>query len=329
MRKIFFPLAILLSFTLFTGCQKQAQTGSEDSANNTKTITAILKGGLQVSGVAAQSGTLRNSGIKKSSFDLLAYAILRSGLANELDNPRQAFTLFAPTDDAFTAAGLGTTQAIDGVPVATLRAVLQYHGLGARVLAGQVPTTTTEITMLSGQKAYVVRKPVGVFINGTKVIAADIKAQNGVIHAVNRVLFPPAGNIVEVAIADPNFSYLVAAVVRANLAGALSGSGPLTVFAPTNQAFINAGFPTIEAINNANPADLVPILTYHVTAGRIFSSDLSNNQVVPMLNMKNTTILLGNGAQIDGINSAPSNIIKTDIMATNGVIHVIDRVLLP
>jgi uncharacterized surface protein with fasciclin (FAS1) repeats len=184
--------------------------------------------------------------------------------------------------------------------------------------------------MLSGQKAYVVRKPgPAVFINGAQVVAADVSVQNGVIHAINRVLFPPAGNIVEVAMADPNFSYLVAAVVRANLAGALSGPGPLTVFAPTNQAFINAGFPTIQSINNANPSDLVPILTYHVTAGRIFSSDLSNNQVVPMLNGKNTTILLNNGAQIDGINSAPSNIIKTDVMATNGVIHVVDRVLLP
>jgi uncharacterized surface protein with fasciclin (FAS1) repeats len=118
-------------------------------------------------------------------------------------------------------------------------------------------------------------------------------------------------------------------VQTAGLVNALSGPGPLTVFAPTNQAFIDAGFPTIASIQAAPPSALIPILTYHVTAGRIFSSDLSNNQSVTMLSTGTTTILLNSGAQIDGASSAPSNIIQTDLITTNGVIHVIDKVLLP
>jgi uncharacterized surface protein with fasciclin (FAS1) repeats len=137
------------------------------------------------------------------------------------------------------------------------------------------------------------------------------------------------GNIVEVAAANPNFTYLVAAVQKAGLVNALAGAGPLTVFAPTNQAFMDAGFPTIASIQAAPASALIPILTYHVYAGRVFSSDLINGQVLTMLSGGTTTISLANGVQIDGAGSAPSNIIQTDVMATNGVIHAIDRVLLP
>jgi uncharacterized surface protein with fasciclin (FAS1) repeats len=210
-----------------------------------------------------------------------------------------------------------------------LKAILLYHVLGSKVLAAQVPSTYTELTMLNNLKSYIIRNGNNVYINGTPVVSADIAAKNGVVHAIDRVLLPPAGNIVEVAAANPNFTYLVAAVQTAGLVDALSGAGPLTVFAPTNQAFIDAGFPTIASIEAAPASALIPILTYHVVAGRTFSSDLMNGQMLNMLSGGMTTISLTNGAQIDGANSAPSNIIQTDVLATNGVIHAIDRVLLP
>jgi uncharacterized surface protein with fasciclin (FAS1) repeats len=250
-------------------------------------------------------------------------------LANELNNPKFAYTLFAPTDDAFAALGLGTKDAISNVPVEKLKEILLYHVLGSKVLAAQVPSTYTELTMLNNLKSYIIRNGNNVYINGTPVVSADIAAKNGVVHAIDRVLLPPAGNIVEVAAANPNFTYLVAAVQTAGLVDALSGAGPLTVFAPTNQAFIDAGFPTIASIEAAPASALIPILTYHVVAGRTFSSDLMNGQMLNMLSGGMTTISLTNGAQIDGANSAPSNIIQTDVMATNGVIHAINRVLLP
>ena len=115
-----------------------------------------------------------------------------------------------------------------------------------------------------------------------------------------------------------------------NVAAALSGAGPLTVFAPTNQAFINAGFPTIESINAADPAALTSILTYHVVAARVFSCNLVDNAEVTTLNGGKLTIKLAGGAKVKGSsNSGPSNIVITDLVATNGVVHVIDQVLLP
>ena len=128
---------------------------------------------------------------------------------------------------------------------------------------------------------------------------------------------------------------MVAAVLRAsqgstNVAGLLSGTGPFTVFAPVNQAFINAGFATINDIMSASPDALTPILAYHVIGARVFSSDLTNGMMPDMFLGGTTTITLNGGAKIKGAgNASASNIVKTDIVSTNGVIHVIDGVLLP
>jgi uncharacterized surface protein with fasciclin (FAS1) repeats len=317
---------VILSSLLFISCEKTAVDSRDENASP-ENMVAMLQG-LSVRLNNTEYAQVRNTP-RQASFQLLSFAIARAGLANELNDPRFAYTLFAPTDEAFAALGLGSRQAINAVPMDDLKAILLYHVLGSKVLAAQVPSSYTELTMLSNQKAYVIRRGASVFINGTPVVSADIEARSAVIHAIDRVLLPPAGNIVEVAAANPNFTYLVAAVQRAGLVNALAGAGPLTVFAPTNQAFMDAGFPTIASIQAAPASALIPILTYHVLAGRAFSSDISNGQVLTMLSGGTTTISLVNGVQIDGAGSAPSNIIQTDIMATNGVIHAIDRVLLP
>lgn len=319
--------AMLLPCIFLFSCQKNVSSLQEQTAS-AKGIVEQLDG-LSVELTNTGGAQLRNSTPRQASFHLLSFAIAKAGLANDLNNPKFAYTLFAPTDEAFAAIGLGSPNAINGVPQEKLKSILLYHVLASKVFAAQVPTSYTELTMLSNQKAYIIRRNTGVFINGVPVVEADIAAKGGIIHAIDRVLLPPAGNIVDVAAANPNFSYLVAAVQRAGLVNALAGAGPLTVFAPTNQAFIDAGFTTIASIQAAPPSALIPILTYHVVAGRAFSSDLTNGEVLTMLSGGTTTIMLTNGAQIDGANSAPSNIIQTDIMATNGVIHVIDRVLLP
>ena len=319
--------AILLPSLFFISCQKTASDVQDPNASQDGIVAFLQKLSIQINKTG--SAQARNTTPRQASFQLLSFAIAKAGLANELNDPKFAYTLFAPTDEAFAALGLGTRQAINTMPVDKLKAILLYHVLGSKVMAAQVPETYTELTMLSNQAAYIISRGATVTINGSSVVAADIAAKNGVIHAIDRVLMPPAGNIVEVAAANPNFSYLVAAVQRAGLVDALAGAGPLTVFAPTNQAFIDAGFPTIASIEAATPSALIPILTYHVAAGRVFSSDLVNGQMLTMLSGGMTTVLLNNGAQIDGASSAPSNIIQTDVVATNGVIHVIDRVLLP
>jgi len=167
------------------------------------------------------------------------------------------------------------------------------------------------------------------------VTTADINASNGVVHVINKVLMPPSQNIVQLAQGNTNLSYLVAAVTRAsqgstNVAQVLSNTNPLTVFAPNNQAFIDAGFATTDAIMAADPATLTSILTYHVIGARVFSSDLTEGAMPTTVNGGKVTITLSGGAKVKGNgNTTASNITAVDIMATNGVVHVIDRVLLP
>ncbi len=146
---------------------------------------------------------------------------------------------------------------------------------------------------------------------------------------------PPVGNLVEAAQADTNFSLLVEAVLRAsqgstNVAQVLSGGGPFTVFAPTNTAFRSAGFPDAASIQAADPNTLASILTYHVIPARVFSSDLVNGQQPSTVNGGKLKISLMSGASVMGNgNATASNIVSANIVATNGVIHVIDQVLLP
>lgn len=282
----------------------------------------------------APTPTITETVVASANFSLLKAAVVRAGLGDYLNNTPN-LTVFAPTNDAFTAAGL-TESAINATPVATLQAILQYHVLTTKVNSGSVPAgPNAEVTTAGGVKAFVTKSAAGVFINGSAVVTADIEASNGVIHAINSVLIPPAGNIVVTAQANPNFTYLVAAVLRADasgtsISGALSAAGPLTVFAPTNQAFIDAGFPTIASINAADPNTLKNILLYHVIGARVFSSDLTNNSTPATAQGGTVLITLAGGAKVKGNgNATASNVVIANVVTTNGVIHAIDRVLLP
>jgi uncharacterized surface protein with fasciclin (FAS1) repeats len=270
-----------------------------------------------------------------ANLSLLESAVVKANLATTLDGPGP-YTVFAPTDDAFAATGI-TSATIGTLTAAQLQTILLYHTLPAEVFAANVPVgPNAKVTTASGDSVFVTKNGQGVFVNGTNVTQADIDASNGVIHLISRVLLPPAGNIVEVAQANSEFSLLVAAVLRAstgttNVAQILSSGGPFTVFAPTNAAFIAAGFADVAAINAADPNTLASILTYHVVPGRVFSSDLTNGATPATANGATVTIgVTGSGATVRGrTNTAASNIIGANIMARNGVVHVIDRVLLP
>ncbi len=301
-------LLILSSLVLVSSCNK------DDDAPAAQNITQIV--------------------VSSPDFSLLKTAVVRAGLDGTLATT-QNLTVFAPNNAAFTAAGL-TEAVINSTPVATLQAILQYHVLGTKVTSSAVPAgPNAEVATLGGVKLFATKNANGVFVNGVKVITADVSASNGVIHVINRILTPPAGNIVVTAQAVPTLSYLVAAVLRADasgtsISGALSGAGPLTVFAPTNQAFIDAGFPTIASINAADPNTLKNILLYHVIAARVFSSDLTEGAQPATAQGGKVTIKLAGGAKVRGIsNTADSDIVITDIVTTNGVVHVINKVLLP
>jgi transforming growth factor-beta-induced protein len=155
------------------------------------------------------------------------------------------------------------------------------------------------------------------------VTAADIEADNGVIHVVDKVILPPS--VVNIAIDNENFSTLVSAVVKAGLVDALSAAGPFTVFAPTNAAF-DALFTAlgVSGINDLTAEQLTPILTYHVVSGNVLSTDLANGKVGTLNTGKDINIDLTSGVKIN-----ESTVVAANIQGANGVVHVIDKVLIP
>lgn len=282
-----------------------------------------------------QANTIADIVVANNDFSLLEAAVVHANLVETLSSAGP-FTVFAPNNAAFVAAGLDTEAKIKALPVETVRNILLYHVVGQAISSsGITAATNTSVRTAGNNDIFVARKTNGVFVNGAAVIGADNLASNGIIHVINTVLMPPSGNIVQTAQANTNFTYLVAAVTRAstgstNVAAALTAAGPLTVFAPTNQAFINAGFPTIASIQAADPALLTKILTYHVISARVLSSDLTEGLTPATLNGTNVTITLTGGAKVKGTNNpTASNITSANLITTNGVIHVIDQVLLP
>jgi transforming growth factor-beta-induced protein len=241
-------------------------------------------------------------------------------------------TLFAPTNDAFAAAGITDVNGAD--------AVLAYHVIDATILAANLPMTmgsATEISTLGGS-FYLSNTGGSVNINGkTQVVATDILGSNGVVHVINRTLLPPTQTINEIvggfASGNPaEFSLLAAALSRAGLANFFDGDGPYTVFAPTDQAFIDAGL-ELSVINSTPPATVAAILTHHVVKPNVyvFSTDLVDGNV-PMLNDKDVTISVSALTVQDAAGTTPpAGLVSSllDVHATNGVVHVINKVLLP
>jgi uncharacterized surface protein with fasciclin (FAS1) repeats len=257
------------------------------------------------------------------NFSILEAAVVKAGLADALatTNP---ITVFAPDNAAFTASGI-TEATIASLPVAAIDGILKYHVHSGLVTSTAVPVSDA-ITTLGGTSLFASRNTNGVFMNGIKVKQADVSASNGVIHVIEKVLIPPTQTIAAIAASDTTFSFLVAAVTKTGLLSAISGPGKFTVFAPTNAAFRAAGITDINAVDQAT---LNTVVRYHVLTTNVFASDLVNNTTAQTLQGGNLRITLPPAVKIDGSAQVASNIVAANITATNGVIHVIDRVLLP
>jgi transforming growth factor-beta-induced protein len=249
-------------------------------------------------------------------------------------------TLFAPTNDAFVAAGI-----TDLPEQAVLDAVLQYHVIGSEVTSTQIAAGSSDAETLNGI-IYLSKGSAGVFINGSsKVTTADIDASNGVVHVIDRTLLPPSQTIAEIATdlaagSPAQFTQLVAALVRTQgqgaddlLAAASSNASMLTVFAPTDAAFEEL-YDALEVsgVNDIPLETLIAVLKHHIVAGNVFSTDLASGSVETLsgevtvnLSANPPTITGGSG----GENVANLQLSLLNIHATNGVIHVIDKVLVP
>ncbi|GAB3801400.1 fasciclin domain-containing protein [Spirosoma humi] len=279
-----------------------------------------------------------------SKFTLLKAALARTGLDGALAQPG-TYTVFAPTDDAFKAFGYVDAAAINAAPVDLLKTVLQYHVLSTRIGASDIPVAVnTSQQTLAGLPVYLSKvtsasaTSATVSINGAHILQADGVASNGVVHAIDRVLLPPVfGNIVATIQGIPlllptaSFKLLQAAVTKAGIGASLTAVGPLTVFAPTDAAFKAVGIDSA-AIATTPVATLTSILSYHVLNSRTYTplitsgSSLSTLQGGTITAARSTTALTVTGK---GNSGTASNIVGPDITATNGVVHIIDRLLLP
>jgi uncharacterized surface protein with fasciclin (FAS1) repeats len=262
-----------------------------------------------------------------TSFSLLKQAVTKAGLGTALSTGN--LTVFAPDNAAFAASGINSAS-INALPVPVLAELLTYHVLGSKVVSTAVPVSDS-VRALSGDLIFASRNANGVFVNGIKVKTADVAASNGVIHVISKVLFPvPSQTIAGIATATPNLSILLAAVSRAGLTGAVSGPGKYTVFAPTDSAFAAAGYPTVASINAAPVTAVAAIVKSHVLPTNVFSSDLiagaTQNTLQTGVNL--TVGTTPASVKITGSANAASKITSANILATNGVVHIIDKVLL-
>ena len=263
---------------------------------------------------------------------ILVEAVVAAGLAPALSTG--TLTVFAPTNAAFAAllTELGVTKEALLANKPLLTAVLTYHVLGSTVVRADVPLGKA-ITPLSGG-FFKIENAGGLKVTDgrnrvTNITTTDIQASNGVVHLVDRVLLPADKDIVATASALPDFSILVEAVAAAGLVGTLQGAGPFTVFAPTNAAFaallMELGV-TKEALL-ADKALLTTVLTYHVIPARVLKAEVPLN--TPITTVQGQTLTVNASLVITDQRMRQSNIVVADVFASNGVIHAVDKVILP
>jgi transforming growth factor-beta-induced protein len=272
--------------------------------------------------------TIVDVAIADGRFTTLAAALQATDLVDALKG-EGPFTVFAPTDDAFAKLPAGTVESLL-MPenLETLKSILLYHVADGAYMSTDLSKMPSVMT-LQGDSVTIKEEMGKIYINDALVVIADIEASNGVIHVIDSVLLPPEkpGTIVDVAIADGRFTTLVAALQAANLVDTLNGKGPFTVFAPSDDAFKKLPAGTVESLLlPENLAKLKDILLYHVVSGKVMASDVVNLTSAMTVLGQNITITVKDGKVFlnDG-----TQVIITDVPASNGVIHVIDTVLLP
>lgn len=272
--------------------------------------------------------------VDDANFSILATAVVAADLDDDL-SAAGPFTIFAPTDAAFGDFIADNNLTPDElIGSADLANTLRYHVVSGNIASGDVEAGA--VTSLSGEQFYVSVDPTGgVWINGnTMITAVDKMASNGVIHTLDYVITPPTMSIAEIAVenstaSSPEFTQLVAALTRVGLVDAVSGGTEdnLTVFAPTDAAFEDLY--TALGVSGVDEIDvdlLTDVLLYHVVPARAFSQDLRDGASLP-------TLLEGSNLTVDlpGLSINESGLVPSmlNIHATNGVIHVIDQVIIP
>lgn len=278
-------------------------------------------------------GDIVNIAAGNSDFSILVAALQKAELVGALEG-EGPFTVFAPTDAAFVKllGDLGI-EAEDLLNHPQLSEVLLYHVVSGKVMSTDL-SNGLQAPTLNGESIKV-DLTAGVKINSSNVVTADIEATNGVIHVIDEVLVPSSfvlsaapsipETVVDIALSSEDFSMLVSLLQKADLVGALQGEGPFTVFAPTNKAFEDLlSALGISASDLMAQPDLAKVLLYHVVSGSVLSTDLSDGLEAATLNGESIKFDLSSGVKVNS-----SGVVAADLLAQNGVVHVVDSVLVP
>jgi uncharacterized surface protein with fasciclin (FAS1) repeats len=260
--------------------------------------------------------------------EILEAAILAAGLDGALSDPNANLTVFAPTDDAFAALPPGLIEELLEDPQGLLAQILLYHVVDGVAFSTDLSDGQL-ITTLQGQDVLVTINQNGVFINNAQVILADIEGTNGVVHVIDAVLIPDTSSdpsILEIVLNSTDHTILAAAVDAAGLAGALADeNASLTLFAPTDAAFLALPPGTIEELLDDPFGLLTQVLLYHVVNGVALSGDLADGQEITTLLGQDIVVTINQ----NGVFINDAQVTVADIIASNGVVHVIDAVLIP
>ncbi len=298
------------------GCGATASASACGEKSATAPATTVAWGG---------KSDIVDTAVAAGSFKTLAAALQAAGLVETLksDGP---FTVFAPTDEAFAKLPAGTVESLlRPENKQKLIDILTYHVVSGKVTAEKV-TSLNSATTVNGQRVDIKAYGGKVKIDGATVVTPDVMASNGVIHVIDTVIMPADKDIVETAVSAGSFNTLATALEAAGLVSTLQGDGPFTVFAPTDEAFAKLPAGTVEnLLKPENVEQLRAVLTYHVVPGRVYA-----DQVVKIDSAKTVQ---GSSAKITAKSGKvmvdKANVVKTDIEASNGVIHVIDAVIMP
>ena len=265
--------------------------------------------------VASQAGT----------FNTLLAAAKAADLVEALKG-EGPITVFAPSDEAFAKLGQGKiNELLLPENKAVLASILTYHVAPGNLKAKQV-IKADAIDTLNGQRVDITVNDKGAFIDGAKIVSTDIKASNGTVHVIDSVILPNSDDIVATAVEAGSFNTLAAALKAAGLVQALQGDGPFTVFAPTDEAFAALPDGTVESLLKPENKDkLAAVLKYHVVSGRVFSDTAAKGATVQTLQGQSISTRSEDGKVY--VNDA--QVVSADIDTSNGVIHVINKVILP
>lgn len=269
--------------------------------------------------------TIVETAVAAGQFNTLVAAVKAAGLVEALssDGP---FTVFAPTDEAFSKLPKGTLDyLLKPENKAELQGILTYHVVADKLPAGQVVKRSGGQT-LNGQWIDIKTSGDRVMIDQSRVLKTDIMCSNGIIHVIDAVILPTQSNLVEVASQTGKFNTLLKAATAAGLASTLAKDGPFTIFAPTDEAFAKLPAETLKSLLQPENKDkLAEILKYHVVSGRVYSTQaLQAGQAGTLQGQKVQIKTHDGGARVNG-----AKLLATDIDASNGVVHVIDEVLMP